>query len=112
MINSQNKKIKRLKTTISKLSHGKKAIETKALEDALQKLPKNLANFIRMQIKLHSRKKHGRRYSPEMKSIAICSLLVEKHTGCFRSYSYCQTSLLFIDTYPSCHQVLVYLRQL
>ena len=44
MINSQNKKIKRLKTTISKLSHGKKAIETKALEDALQKLPKNLAN--------------------------------------------------------------------
>ena len=60
-----------MKTTISKLSHGKKARETKALEDALQKLPKNLANFIRMQIKLHSRKKHGRRYSPEMKSIAI-----------------------------------------
>ena len=75
MINSQNKKIKRLKTTISKLSHGKKAIETKALEDALQKLPKNLANFIRMQIKLHSRKKHGRRYSPEMKSIAISLFL-------------------------------------
>ena len=70
-INSQNKKIKRLKTTISKLSHEKKARETKALEDALQKLPKNLANFIRMQIKLYSRKKHGRRYSPEMKSIAI-----------------------------------------
>ena len=44
----------------------------KALEDALQKLPKHLANFIRMQIKLHSRKKHGGRYSSEMKSIGIC----------------------------------------
>ena len=63
-----------MKTTISKLSHGKKARETKALEDALQKLPKNLANFIRMQINLHSRKKHRRRYSPEMKSIAISLL--------------------------------------
>ena len=36
VINSPNKKMKRLKTTISKLSHGKKARETKALEDALQ----------------------------------------------------------------------------
>ncbi|CAB4010470.1 Transposable element P transposase [Paramuricea clavata] len=71
VINSQNKKIKRLKKTISKLSYGKKAREMKALEDALQKLPKHLANFIRMQMKLHSRKKHGRRYSSEMKSIAI-----------------------------------------
>ena len=60
-----------MKTTISKLSYGKKARENKALEDALQKLPKNLANFIRMQMKLHLRKKHGRRYSSEMKSIAI-----------------------------------------
>ena len=71
IINSQNKKIKRLKTTISKLSSGKRTREVKALEDALQKLPKNLANFIRMQIKLHSRKRHRRRYSSEMKSIAI-----------------------------------------
>jgi hypothetical protein len=71
VINSQNKKIKRLKKTISKLSYGKKAREMKALEDALQKLPKHLANFIRLQMKLHSRKKHGRRYSSEMKSIAI-----------------------------------------
>ena len=71
VINSQNKKIKRLNTTISKLSQGKKAREMKALEDALQKLPTHLANFIRMQIKLHSKKKHGRRYSSEMKSIAI-----------------------------------------
>jgi hypothetical protein len=48
-----------LKKTISKLSYGKKAREMKALEDALQKLPKHLANFIRLQMKLHSRKKHG-----------------------------------------------------
>ena len=74
VINSQNKKIKRLNTTISKLSQGKKAREMKALEDALQKLPTHLANFIRMQIKLHSKKKHGKRYSSEMKSIAISLL--------------------------------------
>ena len=50
---------------------GKKPEKQKPLKMLCKKLPKNLANFIRMQIKLHSRKKHGRRYSPEMKSIAI-----------------------------------------
>lgn len=34
-----------------------------------------------------------------------------KHTGCFQRYPYCQTSLLFIDTYPICHHVLIYLGQ-
>jgi hypothetical protein len=28
-------------------------------------------NFVRMQIKLHGKKKRGRRYSPELKSLAI-----------------------------------------
>jgi hypothetical protein len=47
-------------------------MELKALEDALQKLPEaNLAAFVKMQLKLHSRKKHGRRYSPLLKSLAI-----------------------------------------
>jgi hypothetical protein len=102
-----------LKKNISKLSYGKKAREMKALEDALQKLPKHLGNFIRMQMKLHSRKKQGRRYSSEMKSIAISlyHMPVEKHTGCSQSYSFCQINLLFIDIYPSCHQALVYLKQ-
>ena len=45
-----------------------KSAET--LENALCKLPNNLAAF-KSQAKLHSKKKHGRRYSPELKSLAI-----------------------------------------
>ena len=41
------------------------------MNEALSKLPDNLSNFVKMQFKLHSSKKHGRRYSPEMKSLAI-----------------------------------------
>lgn len=45
--------------------------EEKVLEKALAKLPKNLANFVKSQIKLHTKKEKGRRYSPQMKSMAI-----------------------------------------
>jgi hypothetical protein len=41
------------------------------LEIALAKLPENLANFVKMQVNLHSKKKKGRRYSPQLKSLAI-----------------------------------------
>ena len=56
---------------MGKAPKGKEARKEKALEEALQKLPANLANFVRMKIKLHGKKKQGRRYSPELKSLAI-----------------------------------------
>ena len=71
VIKSQRQKIKRLKSALGTVAKGKKARQEKALEEALQKLPESLANFVRMQMKLHSKKKHGRRYSPELKSLAI-----------------------------------------
>ena len=70
MINAQNKRIKRLKATIKRLKSSKKN-PSEALEKALEKLPKNLANFVKAQIKLHGTRKKGRRYSPELKSLAI-----------------------------------------
>ena len=71
VIKAQKQKIKRLKAAMGKAPKGKEARKEKALEEALQKLPANLANFVRMQIKLHGKKKQGRRYSPELKSLAI-----------------------------------------
>ena len=71
VIKVQKQKIKRLKAAMKKAPTGKEARLEKALEEALQKLPANLANFVRMQIKLHQKKKKGRRYSPELKSLAI-----------------------------------------
>ena len=56
---------------MGKAPKGKEVRQEKALEEALEKLPANLANFVRMQIKLHGKKKQGRRYSPELKSLAI-----------------------------------------
>ena len=70
IIHAQNKKIKRLQATIKRLKLSKKK-QADALDKALEKLPKNLANFIKAQIKLHVIKKKGRRYSPELKSLAI-----------------------------------------
>ena len=52
------REVKRAKT-VEKYAEKRKALKEAGDYDALQKLPKNLANFI-MQIKLHSRKKHGR----------------------------------------------------
>ena len=46
-------------------------LKEKSLEEALSKLPDHMATFIKEQIKLSSKKGHGRRYSPEMKTIAL-----------------------------------------
>ena len=42
-----------------------------ALDVALGKLPDHLSSFVKMQLELHSKKTHRRRYSNEMKSLAI-----------------------------------------
>ena len=59
LIKVQKQKIKRLKAAMGKAPKGKVARQEKALEEALEKLPTNLANFVRMQIKLHGKKKQG-----------------------------------------------------
>ena len=41
------------------------------MDAALGKLPDHLSRFVKMQLELHSKKTHGRRYSNEMKSLAI-----------------------------------------
>ena len=69
LIHSQRQKIRRLQAALKKpTSQGKKE---KTIQEALSKLPENLAHFVKMQLELHSRKKKGRRYSPQMKSIAV-----------------------------------------
>ena len=70
IIDVQRKKIKRLQATIKQLKSTKKK-PAEVLEKELEKLPKQLADFIKAQIKLHDIKKKGRRYSPELKSLAI-----------------------------------------
>lgn len=70
IIRDKNQKIRRLQATIKKLKSAKKS-PAEALENELCKLPNNLATFIKSQVKLHSEKKNGRRYSPELKSLAI-----------------------------------------
>ena len=42
-----------------------------ALDAALGKLPDHLSSFVKMHLELHSKKSHWRRYSNEMKSLAI-----------------------------------------
>ncbi|CAB4032325.1 THAP domain-containing [Paramuricea clavata] len=56
-IKAQKQKIKRLISSLGKAQKGKHARQEKALDEA----PANLANFVRMQIKLHGKKKRGRR---------------------------------------------------
>jgi hypothetical protein len=70
IIDAQRKKIKRLQAKIKQLKSSKKR-PVEALDKELEKLPKQLANFVKAQIKLHGIKKKGRRYSPELKSLAI-----------------------------------------
>ena len=70
VIRARGQKIRRLRKTLEKKS-SKKITEEKALEIALAKLPENLANFVKIQVNLHSKKKKGRRYSPQLKSLAI-----------------------------------------
>ena len=72
IIKSQTKRISRLNKKIKKVANKGKAKDVKeALDTVLKNLPEHLANFIRLQVKLHSRKAHGRRYSAEMKSLAV-----------------------------------------
>ena len=70
IINVQQKKIKRLQATIMWLKSSKKN-PAEALDKALEKLPKQLADFVKAQIKLHGIKKKGRRFSPKMKFLPI-----------------------------------------
>ena len=49
----------------------KKSKREKTIEQALSQLPPNMANFVKEQINLFSKKSKGRRYSPEMKTIAL-----------------------------------------
>ena len=60
IIHAKNQKIRRLQATIKKLKSAKKN-PAEALENALSKLPNNLANLIKSQLKLHGKKKEGRR---------------------------------------------------
>ena len=68
VIHAQLKKINRMKKALEKKKAGKKK---RSLEDALGELPENFAHFIRMQLNLHRKKAKGRRYSPQMKLIAV-----------------------------------------
>ena len=68
VIHAQLKNINRMKKALEKKKAGKKE---RSLEEALGELPENLAHFIRMQLNLHRKKAKGRRYSPQMKSIAV-----------------------------------------
>ena len=70
IIDTQRKKIKWLQAKIKQLKSSKKR-PVEALDKELEKLPKQLANFVKAQIKLHGIKKKGRRYSPDLKSLAI-----------------------------------------
>ena len=56
---------------LKKKQSTKRERNEQTLEEAIGKLPENLSHFVRMQLKLHSRKAKGRRYSPKMKSIAV-----------------------------------------
>ncbi|CAB3981577.1 Transposable element P transposase [Paramuricea clavata] len=67
-IKRKNNKIYRMKMQL-KPKKIKKSEST--LKEELAQLPENVANFIREQIKLHSKKSHGRRYSPELKTMAL-----------------------------------------
>ena len=67
-IKSKNDQIKKIK---KKLNLKRKSNREKTIDQALSQLPPTMANFIRDQINLHSKKSKGRRYSPEMKTIAL-----------------------------------------
>ena len=68
---AQTKKIRCLQEALKKKQSMKRGRNEQTLEEAIGKLPENLSHFVRMHLKLHSRKAKGRRYSPKMKSIAV-----------------------------------------
>ncbi len=71
VIHAQSKKINRMKKVLEKKDQSKAGRKERSLEEALGKLPENLAHFIRMHLGLHGKKAKGRRYSPQMKSISV-----------------------------------------
>ena len=71
VIHTQRTKINRLQKALEKKMRTKQGKKERTLDEALGKLPENLAHFVRMQLKLHSKKGKGRRYSPQVKSIAV-----------------------------------------
>ena len=71
VIHTQRRKINCLQKALEKKMRTKQGKKERTLEEALGKLPENLAHFVRMQLKLHSKKGKGRRYSPQVKSIAV-----------------------------------------
>ena len=97
VIRAQRKKIYCLQETLKKKKSTKKGGNQQTLEEALGKLPENLSHFVRMQLKLHSRKEKGRRYS-------ISIMQVAKHTEFCPNSSFYQQSHQFIATFPRCQQ--------
>lgn len=71
IIKAQTQRINRLRKQLETKRQSKEGRKETSFEEALAKLPENLAHFVRMQIKLHGKKRKGRRYSPQMKSIAV-----------------------------------------
>ena len=61
-IKSKEDQIRNIK---KKLNLKRKSKRERTIDQALSQLPPNMANFVRHQIKLHSKKSKGRRYSPE-----------------------------------------------
>ena len=109
VIHAQLKNINRMKKALEKKKAGKKE---RSLEEALGELPENLAHFIRMQLNLHRKKAKGRRYSPQMKSIAVSLYImpVGKPTGCYPNYSFCPQKHHFANTSPKYQQLQEFLR--
>ena len=66
---NQRKQLVRLKHSLKKKEE--KCNEKKALSTLRELLPKQIVDFIEMQLKLHKKKGKGRRYSPEIKSFSL-----------------------------------------
>ena len=63
LIKAQSQRINRLRKQLEKKRQSKEGRKEISLDEALDKLPENLAHFVQMQIKLHGKKKKGRRHS-------------------------------------------------
>ena len=65
----QRKQLVRLKHALKKKEE--KCNEKKALSTLRKLLPKQIVDFVEMQLKLHKKRGKGRRYSPELKSFSL-----------------------------------------
>ena len=57
LIKAQSQRINRLRKQLEKKRQSKEGRKERSLDEALDKLPENLVHFVRMQIKLHGKKK-------------------------------------------------------